>query len=94
MIAHSQQEPDWVALLQTAKTIRRSVRPVGPSPRFRDHLRSDLSSRLSGDRQARSLTISDGGRLSPLLVFTLCLGLFAAGMAFRLARGGGANPRS
>jgi len=82
----SQQDLDWVDLLNTAKTIRRSVRPVSPSPRFRDRLRTDLATRVSSRRQERGLSIGDSGQLSPLLVVGLCLGLFVAGMAFRLAR--------
>ena len=89
----NQQEPNWVDLLSTAKSIRRSVRPVSPSTRFRDGLRSDLALRLDDSRPSRGLTIGDSGRMSPLLVIGLCLGLFLTGMAFRLLHSGAASTK-
>ena len=78
----------WIDLLNTAKTIRRSVRPVAPSPGFRRDLSSDLASTLGGRRTPSGLVIRATGQISPLLVIGLCLGLFAAGLALRLLRGG------
>ncbi len=84
----TQTQTSWVDLLSTAKTIRRSVRPVTPSPRFRSRLRDDLAWRLVTRSSSRGITIADDGRPSPMLVVALCLGLFVAGMAYRLLRTG------
>lgn len=71
---------NWLDLLDTAKQIRRSVRPVAPSAGFRLHLRSDLESSL-GARRGVSVFTSGASALSPGLVLGVCLGLAAISLA-------------
>jgi hypothetical protein len=71
---------DWLDLLDTAKQIRRSVRPVTPSPVFRRHLSSDLATRLSARRSSSTF---DNARsaLTPGLVLGVALGLTAIALS-------------
>jgi hypothetical protein len=80
-------DPDWVELLHTAKTIRRSVRRVTPSAGFRDHLSSDLASALGAPGSAPAVQIKASQQTLPATIVGACLGLFAAALALILLRG-------
>jgi hypothetical protein len=84
---NTEPDTDWLELLNTAKKIRRSVRPVTPSPGFRRHLRSDLESSLGGRRSGASIFASGDSVLSPGLVLGVCLGLAAIALALISLRG-------
>ncbi len=83
-------DSEWVGLLHVAKEIRRSVRPVHPSPGFRRHLRSDLATALGAEARVIDLEIAARRRWSPL-VLGGCLGLTAVALALILLRGNQAN---
>lgn len=78
---NTEPDSDWLELLNTAKQIRRSVRPVTPSPGFRLHLRSDLKSSLGARRRGASVFTYGDTVLSPGLVLGVCLGLAAISLA-------------
>ena len=88
----TQLDPQWVDLLHTAKTIRRSVRPVAPSPGFRRHLRSDLATALGTGRPIPALSRREHG-VAPALVLGASLGLTVIALALVLQRSQAARQR-
>jgi hypothetical protein len=82
----------WLDLLRTAKTIRRSVRPVKPSPGFRRHLRSDLKIAL-GTGQAAPWMSPARRNVSPAVVLGACLGLAAIALALTALRNTPSQPQ-
>jgi hypothetical protein len=81
----TEEDRDWLDLLDTAKQIRRSVHPVAPSPGFRSHLRSDLACSLS-TRRASPLYPDEQTVLTPGLVLGVCLGLAAIALSLIAVR--------
>ena len=88
----TQLDAQWVHLLHTAKTIRRSVRPVTPSVGFRRHLRSDLATALGTGRPFPWLSRPERG-VSPALVLGASLGLAVIALALVLQRNQAAQQR-
>ena len=79
-------ESTWVDLLKTAKTIRRSVRPVSPSTGFRSHLRSDLESAFYPRQPMPRVITRRSPLLAPSLLIAVCLGLSATALTLILLR--------